>query len=201
MRNAASLILVRPARTGHRADNGSDGLEVLLVQRGESGDFPGLHVFPGGLVDTADDDSRWHRYSRRRADSASQLLNADNALPFFVAAVRESLEEVGVLLANPVTPAAVSTKSRTEWQRSLLARERGFIDIVAEAAEDLATDAIGYFSHWITPEGIPRRYDTRFLLPRCRQTRRSFPMAARPYVPTGCHRPGRWPPTSARTSA
>ncbi|MFZ5722910.1 MAG: NUDIX hydrolase [Pseudomonadota bacterium] len=152
MRPAATLVLAR---------DGASGMEVLLVQRGESGDFPGLHVFPGGLVDPGDADPRLCAASLRDAGSASRLLAADDALPFFVAAVRESLEEVGVLLAEPVVAAAAGVR---HWQRRLLARECSFAELVADAGLRLATDRLGYLSHWITPAGIPRRYDTRFLV-------------------------------------
>lgn len=153
MRAAASLVLAR---------DGVAGVEVLLVKRGDAGDFPGLHVFPGGLVDAADSDDRLLAASRRDAASASSLLNTDNALPAFIAAVRESLEEVGVLLGH--LPGAASPFAA--WQRTLLAKERSFADIVATENLSLATDALGYFSHWITPTGIPRRYDTRFFVAR-----------------------------------
>lgn len=151
MRAAATLVLAR---------DGADGLEVLLVKRGEAGDFPGLHVFPGGLVDQADADPRLVAASRRDAQSADRLLAADAALPFFIAAVRESLEEVGVLLAEGKHD---STQVRG-WQQKLLAREFTFAELVAKESLHLGTDRLGYFSHWVTPLGIPRRYDTRFLV-------------------------------------
>ncbi len=153
MRAAASLILVR---------DGADGPEVLLVKRGEAGDFPGLHVFPGGLVDADDNDPRLQAASRRSVDSARALLGHDDALASFVAAVRESLEEVGVLLGAASTDAAA-------LQDLLANRRQRFADLVPAAVQELATDALGYFSHWITPTGIPRRYDTRFFVARLPQ--------------------------------
>lgn len=152
LRAAASLILAR---------DGAQGLEVLMLKRGDAGDFPGLHVFPGGLVDSADSDPRLIKASQRDADSARVLLQHDEALPSFIAAVRESLEEIGVLLGQ-----ATATNQYAAWQQLILARERSFADLVADEALSLATDALGYFSHWITPVGIPRRYDTRFFVAR-----------------------------------
>lgn len=154
MRAAASLVLAR---------DGAAGLEVLLVQRGEAGDFPGLHVFPGGLVDRGDSDPRLYAASVCPAATANSLLAHDDALPALIAAVRESLEEVGVLLGEA---AAVDEAVRRRWQQQLLSREQSFADLVAAAALKLGTDQLGYLSHWITPEGIPRRYDTRFLVAR-----------------------------------
>lgn len=154
MRAAATLVLARDGDAGR--------LEILLVKRGEAGDFPGLHVFPGGLVDPADADARLVAASRRDPQSADRLLAADSALPSFIAAVRESLEEVGVLLAD----GAHDSAQVRDWQQRLLAREFSFADLVARESLQLATDQLGYFSHWITPIGIPRRYDTRFLVAR-----------------------------------
>lgn len=153
MRQAASLVLVR---------DGRDGLEVLLVQRGEAGDFPGLHVFPGGLVDAADADPRVLAASSRSEDSARALLGTADALPWFIAAVRESLEEVGVLLAG----GGHDADARARWQDDLLARRRRLPDLLDEQPLRLDTADIGYFSHWITPVPVPRRYDTRFLVAR-----------------------------------
>lgn len=153
MRAAASLILAR---------DGADGIEVLLVQRGDAGDFPGVHVFPGGLVDREDGDERLLALSRRDAASADTLLATPGALPYFIAAVRECLEEVGVLLTE--TDAALARVG--EWQQVLMQRASRFAELAAGLPADLSTDRIGYFSHWITPAGIPRRYDTRFLVAR-----------------------------------
>lgn len=150
MRKAASLVLAR---------DGATGLEVLLVQRGEAGDFPGVHVFPGGLVDADDADPRLVAASSRSTDSANALLASDDALPYFIAAVRESLEEVGVLLAG-----GTQQRQRHHWQDQLATRQHRFADLFDAPAID--TDALGYFSHWITPAGIPRRYDTRFFVAR-----------------------------------
>lgn len=152
MRPAASLILLR---------DGRDGPEVLLVQRNSTGDFPGLHVFPGGLVDAADRDPALLCRSRRDEESARSLLGIDEALPWFIAALRESLEEVGILPGL-----AADAEQRLTWQRAINAREQGLADIPGEALPELATDRLGFFSHWITPEGIPRRYDTRFFVTR-----------------------------------
>lgn len=155
MRAAATLVL---ARTGTR------GLEVLMVKRGEAGDFPGLHVFPGGLVDDADAQPTLVAASRRSGRSADQLLAGRDMLPSFIAAVREALEEIGVLLAAAADRPQPDTAALRVWQHRLLARKITFAELVTDAQLQLATDQLGYFSHWITPAGIPRRYDTRFFV-------------------------------------
>ncbi len=155
MRSAATVVLTRV---------GTQGLEVLLVKRGEAGDFPGLHVFPGGLVDTADAQPSLIQASARSADSADHLLARNDTLPFFIAAVREALEEVGVLLAKTSAIQQPNAELLRTWQHQLLSRESTFSDLVTNTQLQLATDQLGYFSHWITPAGIPRRYDTRFFV-------------------------------------
>lgn len=155
MRAAASLLLVR---------DGAGGPEVLLVKRNSSGDFPGLHVFPGGLVDAADSHPALLGRSRRDAASADALLGIGEALPWFVAALRECLEEVGVL------PGLAASEDRLrQWQAALNTRQQTLADLPAEHLTALATDELGYFSHWITPLGVPRRYDTRFFVARMPQ--------------------------------
>lgn len=152
MRPAASLILLR---------DGTGGPEVLLVQRNSTGDFPGLHVFPGGLVDAADSDPAVLARSRRDEASAQGLLGIGDALPWFIAALRESLEEVALLPGL-----AADAGQLAAWQRGLNARQHRLADIPGDALPELATDQLGFFSHWVTPEGIPRRYDTRFFVAR-----------------------------------
>lgn len=153
MRAAASLILLRDS---------ADGPEVLLVKRGPGGDFPGLHVFPGGLVDAADGDPRLRRRSRLHADAANALLAHTDALPAFLAALRETLEETGLLPGSD----EVDADTRVQWQETLHRRSADFATVLGDHPLRLATDSLGYFSHWITPEGIPRRYDTRFFVTR-----------------------------------
>jgi 8-oxo-dGTP pyrophosphatase MutT (NUDIX family) len=153
MRSAASLILLRDAAAGP---------EVLLVRRGERGDFPGLHVFPGGLVDEADRDPRLCQAADCDAGLACELTgNLPEALAHRVAVIRECFEETGILLGS-----TAGGHDLADWRARLLARETGFAELAEATGLQLQTRALGYFSHWITPEGIPRRYDTRFFVAR-----------------------------------
>jgi 8-oxo-dGTP pyrophosphatase MutT (NUDIX family) len=162
-REAASLILLR---------DGVDGPEVLLLQRHPGSRFsPGAFAFPGGRVEPADAAPDVERWSRLAPVEAARRLPgvtpAARAVGFWIAALREAFEEVGVLLAcdpegRPMTPAALAAARarRGECRRdgAALGRILAALDLV------LATDRLAYWAHWITPEERPIRYDTRFFL-------------------------------------
>ncbi|HSQ72945.1 MAG TPA: NUDIX hydrolase, partial [Rubrivivax sp.] len=95
-RRAASLLLLRD-----RADDGS-GLEVLMLRRDERDvDMrSGVAVFPGGVLDARDRDAHAHSIGPGDAEASARLGVAEGGLDYLVAAVRESFEEVGVLLAH-----------------------------------------------------------------------------------------------------
>lgn len=127
-RPAATLLLLRDGRAG---------LEVLMVARAREVDFAsGALVFPGGRVEAAD---------------AALAPPQDPLGAFRVAAIRETFEECGVLLARPgVLPGGVG------GFRAALARG----GLVPDAG------ALVHFAHWITPAHSPKRYDTHFFLAR-----------------------------------
>ncbi|MFO1296582.1 MAG: MBL fold metallo-hydrolase [Rubrivivax sp.] len=156
-RTAASVLFLR---------DGSSGLEVLMLRRAERDNDvrSGAAVFPGGVLDARDRAA--HAFSTG-ADAAatSALLNiaAPVGLDYLVAAVRESFEEVGLLLADrEVDPAAVFP-----WRARLQAGEAGIAEFCAEHALKLDLSGLVYYSHWLTPPGrTVRRFDTRFFAVR-----------------------------------
>lgn len=166
VRDAATVMLVR---------DGEQGLEVFMLRRNLNSDFVGgAYVFPGGGVDEHDRHLDLGPICEGRTDDeASALLGIDDGgLAFWVAAIREAFEEAGVLLAYDADGKVLDltdddTKARFEAHRAAVdAGERRLVDVCAEEGLRLACDAIHYFSHWITPEGPPRRYDTRFFVAR-----------------------------------
>ncbi|MEI6700241.1 MAG: NUDIX hydrolase [Actinomycetota bacterium] len=168
LRPAATVMLVRDQ------DQGA-GIEVLMVRRNLNSDFVGgAYVFPGGAGDPADSASDVERRSQGRTDvEASEILGIERGgLAYWVAVLRECFEEAGVLLAtDPVGTMLrldeVDTASRfAEHRRKLNARECSFVDIALAEDLHLAVQDVAYFAHWITPEGAPRRYDTRFFVAR-----------------------------------
>lgn len=150
-RDAATIMLVR---------DGDDGVEVFMLRRNLSSvGWGGLYLFPGGAVDDADRHADLEKVCRGRTDAqASAILGVkEGGLAFWVAAVRECWEEAGVLLVDGALP--------DERYREAVDRgERHFSDVLIELGLMITADAIDYVSHWITPVGPPRRYDTRFFV-------------------------------------
>lgn len=133
--------------------------ELLLVQRHERSAFGGAHAFPGGVLEPADRRVYDHCDGVAAAE-ADALLDVDGGLAYFSAAVRELFEESGVLLA-------AAGRGGLDLAAARDALNDGSLDwqvFVSENALRLRCDALHYFSFWITPEALPRRFSTRFFL-------------------------------------
>ncbi|MEM9714441.1 MAG: hypothetical protein AAGA17_19620, partial [Actinomycetota bacterium] len=167
VRDAATVMLVR---------DGDDGLEVFMLRRNlDSAFVAGAYVFPGGAVDPEDaDDPLLDELCVGRTDpDASRSLGVERGgLAYWVAAIRESFEEAGVLLAH--TPGGEFVSFAESDVEERFADHRVAVDAgrvrLAEVCRaeglTLAVAELHYFSHWITPKGPPRRYDTRFFVCR-----------------------------------
>ncbi len=172
IRPAATVMLVRdsPAPAGAAAET---VLEVLMVRRNLKSDFVGgAYVFPGGAVDLADGGVEAEALCAGRSDAeASALLGfPSGGLAYWVAVVRETFEEAGLLLARREDGPALLAGDAGEEARLAAARLRvndgslRFLDLCRDEGLRLSVDQIHYFAHWITPRGAPRRYDTRFFV-------------------------------------
>jgi 8-oxo-dGTP pyrophosphatase MutT (NUDIX family) len=152
-----------PAATVMLLRDGAHGLEVFMLERNpHSGFVPGAFLFPGGGVDLDDAAPGLLGRCRGRDDvGASAVLGLESGgLAHWVAALREAFEEAGVLLADPpLAPAA-----RAERRRQVDGGSVPFSTVCEEEDLVLAVDEVWAFSHWITPVGQPRRYDTRFFV-------------------------------------
>lgn len=158
---AASTILLRDATSG--------GVEAFLLRRRTQMAFAGgMVVFPGGGVDPRDaaDDVGW----AGPAPSTWALrlgLDDSDARAVVSAAIRETFEESGVLLAGPDESSVVDDTSGADWaqaRRALEARETAFTDVLRERSLVLRTDLLRPWTCWITPEFEPRRYRTFFFV-------------------------------------
>ena len=135
----------------------------------------GMYVFPGGRVDAVDNGHELESVCDGLSDvEASALLGVPaGGLGFWVAAIRECFEEAGVLLARSLeNNDIVRFDDEDKIDRFNLARHAvhdgmlSLIDLCAQEKLRLVTDNIHYVSHWITPVGEPRRFDTRFFIAR-----------------------------------
>ncbi len=161
-----------PASTVVLLRNEGQGLEVFLVRRHDAVAFMGgAHVFAGGRVEPSDADARWLTITDGipLATDLMPDVTIDAAVAFHVAAVRETFEEAGVLLARDTEGEMVSLAN---WDETELLRQRHAIatdstrlfELVQSRRWRLAADAIIYFAHWVTPAIEARRFDTQFFL-------------------------------------
>lgn len=168
---AATVLLVRDADAG--------GVEVFMLRRTFNAAFAsGMFVFPGGKVDDVDGVDEIAELCDGLTDShASALLGiASGGLAYWVACIRECFEEAGVLLArHETTGDVVRFDDEATAQRFEVERENihdgsvALLDLCKREGLRLTTDDIHYVSHWITPMGEKRRFDTRFFIARAPQ--------------------------------
>ncbi|MEO9223560.1 MAG: hypothetical protein ABI276_01060 [Acidimicrobiales bacterium] len=154
-------------------DTDHGALEVCLLRRRKGSVFvPGMYVFPGGAVDPVDREPRWeeHVLGLDGATASRRLGIEAGGLAYWVAAVRETIEECGLLLAvradgTPLQLAAPEDRARlARYRVDLDGGSRDLFDICGDEGLLVDCRAMHYVAHWITPAGEPRRYDTRFFL-------------------------------------
>ncbi|WP_344969695.1 NUDIX hydrolase [Salinactinospora qingdaonensis] len=164
---------------GAAASAQGDALEVYLLRRVPAMAFaPGAYVFPGGGVDPRDADAALGWAGPSPAVWASQLgADEESARALVCAAVRETFEESGVLLAGPSATEVVADTRGDDWEadrRALLDRSLSLAGLLERRGLVLRSDLLRAWSRWITPVAEPRRFDTRFfaaVLPRGQRPR------------------------------
>jgi 8-oxo-dGTP pyrophosphatase MutT (NUDIX family) len=160
-KRAATIILIKES---------SGELQVFLLRRsGRSGFFPSTYVFPGGTVDLEDLNAElWREHGDMDVDAISGSLggglSVEEAIAYGVTAIRETFEEAGVLLAvkdegteshqNSIRNRRISDGLDKDWLRELVVSE----------GWTLAFSRLARWAHWITPELMAHRFDTRFFL-------------------------------------
>ena len=145
LRPAATLLLLRD--TPH-------GIEVLMTRRAMTASFaPGAYVFPGGGIDAAD--------TAAHAQSTHRASQSDLQLTQAIAAIRESFEELGVLLARHADGRHVSTEDI-----AALDRQAPFAAQCQARGWTLAGADVFTLAHWVTDRDLPRRFDVPFLVAR-----------------------------------
>lgn len=156
--DAATVLLVRDA---------ADGPELLMLRRSSRAAFaPGVHVFPGGRVEEKDRAPDMASLCAGLDDAgASRLLGLERGgLGYWVAAIRECYEEAGILLADSEGPGSAGLGEG--WREALIDGSATLGSVCRHQGLHLGTDRLLYFCRWITPAGLPRRFDTRFFMAR-----------------------------------
>ena len=162
-RDASTVVLVRGG------DGAPGGLEVYLLRRTLDMAFAGgFCVFPGGGVDPRDFDHEIGWVGPSASEWATLMDTTEShARALVCAAVRETFEESGVLLAGPTADTVVGDTTGDDWEAdrvALEARELAFTEFLSRRGLKLRTDLLELWGSWITPVFEPRRYDTRFFV-------------------------------------
>ncbi|MGI5138158.1 MULTISPECIES: NUDIX hydrolase [unclassified Streptomyces] len=177
-KRAATVMLLRD----------TDGFPAvhMLRRRASMAFAGGAYAYPGGGVDPRDHDRTIRWAGPTRAWWADRLgVDETSAQAIVCAAVRETYEEAGVLLAGPTAETVVGDTTGTDWEvdrASLVARDLSFAEFLDRRGLVLRSDLLGAWTRWITPEFEPRRYDTWFFvaaLPEGQRTRNASTEADR----------------------
>lgn len=156
-RDAATVVLLRDA---------AQGLEVFLLRRVAAMAFaPGMTVFPGGGVDKRDADASV-RWTGPEPVQWGEWFRADESggRALVCAAVRETFEESGVLLAGTENGVVEDASGYADARRALVSRAASLASFLRDAGLILRADLLRPWAHWITPLAEKRRYDTRFFV-------------------------------------
>jgi 8-oxo-dGTP pyrophosphatase MutT (NUDIX family) len=161
--NLADPVPARPSATIMLVRDGADGIEIFMVVRDRPMDGAmGAVVFPGGKIDEED----------RHPGSWGHLAAPQShpELPYWLAAMRETFEEAGVVIARPdgiATGGIAPDRARQmvlDHRDRLLDRKITFAEIIRSEKLVPALDHMVHFAHWQTPLGLPKRFDTHFFL-------------------------------------
>ena len=155
IKDASTVIVLRET---------SAGIETfMLCRHQQSGFMGGAHVFPGGKVDPSDSAPRWVDHVDRTPEALSHALgeaDTESGLGLLVAAVRETFEEAGVLLAS------AAPKTDLEQARAELHEGGSFLELATRSDMTIDSSALTPYARWVTPKMESRRFDTRFYIAR-----------------------------------
>lgn len=168
-KEAATVILVRQAKP--------NSWEIFLARRHRQQSFmAGAFVFPGGQLEDNDYDPEFSRviWAPHEFNPQAALQDAglapEKAQAFFIAAIRETFEEAGILMAGNRSGEFISLRQEevidrfSRYRRDLNNHQISFLEILRREKIFLSPAALIPYSHWITPESVAKRFDTRFFL-------------------------------------
>jgi 8-oxo-dGTP pyrophosphatase MutT (NUDIX family) len=180
--DAATVILLREAQR-----QTTKNFEVLMVLRSSKSAFvPGAYVFPGGKVAAEDCLPKMENFCNksdliRTRYLLDNVLHPEKSLGIWIAAVRETFEETGLLLARRKDGTLLSfghkgtEQKLREYRAAVNSENLEFSQLLQKEDVMLALDQLHYFSHWITPELSPLRYDTRFFVTMVPKNQKALP--------------------------
>ncbi|MGW4976889.1 NUDIX hydrolase [Streptomyces mirabilis] len=184
-----TLIPVAPKRAATvmlLKDTPTTPMVHMLRRRASMAFAGGAYAYPGGGVDPRDDEHQIRWAGPTRAWWANRLgTDETSAQAVVCAAVRETYEEAGVLLAGPTPDTVVGDTTGEDWEAdraALVARDLSFAEFLDRRGLVLRSDLLGVWTRWITPEFESRRYDTWFFvaaLPEGQRTRNASTEADR----------------------
>jgi glyoxylase-like metal-dependent hydrolase (beta-lactamase superfamily II)/8-oxo-dGTP pyrophosphatase MutT (NUDIX family) len=157
---------IRPAATLVLTRDTENGIEVLLLQRTWEAIFlPGYYVFPGGAVNEQESEAQPHVVGVEDADISQTMSLDEGGADFMLAAVRECFEEAGILLAQDGSGQLIGAEHPVLGERDALFRDEvSLAQLCEKHGLVVPLDRLAYLSHWVTPPGPPRRFDTRFFV-------------------------------------
>lgn len=151
-RDASTVLLLRDGADGQ-------GYEVLMTRRADQGNFANAYVFPGGGIEVQDGDPANHALARVRSTMAE--AGGETRITQALAGIRETFEELGILLAYDAQGLPVSAAQVAQFDRHAplyeQCRERGWT---------LAVDQLWYLAHWTAARDLPKRFDVPFFVAR-----------------------------------
>ena len=151
-------IPILPAATMVLLDERPD-LQVLMLLRNDNSGFVASHtIFPGGVIEPDDRSYEWDDFvTGLTSKEADAQLRTDEARSYWIAAIRETIEEVGVVVGS-------REDELLAYRNSLEEGVSDFSQIISQSQLSLDLSGIKPISRWITPKGRPRRYDTYFFV-------------------------------------
>ncbi|MGO2136196.1 MBL fold metallo-hydrolase [Marinobacter sp.] len=170
--NNGSQNDIRPAATLALVRDTQSGLEILLLQRTWGAVFlPGYYVFPGGAVDQHDSQGRDHTAGPADTEISHTMSLNEGGADYMLAAVRECFEEAGVLVAVDSDKRTIGADHAAHNDRKAVFRgELSLAELCSRHQLTIPLDRLAYLSHWVTPPGPPRRFDTRFFITKAPQS-------------------------------
>ena len=172
---------IRPAATAIVVREAAQSYEIFMLKRTSKASFAsGMYVFPGGRVDSDDHLHAYDAYRHGPTEGQAPQVAAlgDEWRGFWIACVRETFEEAGLMLAYTNDGALVSfadpavQERFAEYRVPLHDGDLSLLDICRKENLTLAIDHIHFYNRFITPLGRPRRFDTRFFIAAAPESQR-----------------------------